>query len=324
MQPVRHFLLAIQFFTRIPITGRLADWVGFGPQMLNAASGYFAAVGVVVGVFVALVWLAVLAALGVWRHEPGAALAIGGLAALGATMAGIWLTGAFHEDGLADTFDALGGYVSRERALSIMKDSRIGTYGAAALVLGLGCKCALLGVLWALSLRHGTGLAAALVAGALVTAHSLSRASVLLVMQALPYVGDQADAEGSSKAKPLAEKLSAGAWAITALTCVGVALAVWVGLGLVQWHLETQKTLVSTAFSHQVGEFARFDAIHLVAIQYAPLLVMSAAVCALVAWRMVRWLRARLGGFTGDTLGATQQLSELAVYALWVLAAVWR
>ena len=58
--------------------------------------------------------------------------------------ASVWITGAFHEDGWADTCDALGGHVSRERALEIMKDSRIGTYGAVGLVLMLGLKAAVL------------------------------------------------------------------------------------------------------------------------------------------------------------------------------------
>ena len=49
MTALRHFLLALQFFTRIPVTGRLADWVGFSPAMLRASAAYFPAVGVVIG-----------------------------------------------------------------------------------------------------------------------------------------------------------------------------------------------------------------------------------------------------------------------------------
>ena len=49
MNALRHYLLALQFFTRIPVTGRLADWVGYSPAMLNAASAHFPGVGWVVG-----------------------------------------------------------------------------------------------------------------------------------------------------------------------------------------------------------------------------------------------------------------------------------
>ena len=146
VQGVRHFLLALQFFTRIPVTGRLAQWVGYSPAMLRASAGHFPGVGWLVGAVGALVlW-------GALRVLPGGAL--GALvAAAFSTLATVWLTGAFHEDGMADTADGLGGAVTRERALAIMKDSRIGTYGAAALVLVLALKLALLALL-ALGIRY--------------------------------------------------------------------------------------------------------------------------------------------------------------------------
>ena len=136
----RHFLIAVQFFTRIPVTGRLADWVGFSPAMLRASAAHFPGVGWVVGGLTALVFWGLTLAL-------PAQAASAWVAAVVSTAFSVWLTGAFHEDGLADTADGLGGAVSRERALDIMKDSRIGSYGAIALVLALLAKVLLLGLL---------------------------------------------------------------------------------------------------------------------------------------------------------------------------------
>jgi len=113
---LRLFFVALQFFTRMPVP----RWVGFDPQWLSQASRYFPAVGLVVGAFAALAY-ALASAL--WPPI---------VAVLLSTSTTIWLTGAFHEDGFADTCDGLGGGMTRERVLEIMKDSRIGAYGASA------------------------------------------------------------------------------------------------------------------------------------------------------------------------------------------------
>ncbi|MFZ4285991.1 adenosylcobinamide-GDP ribazoletransferase [Variovorax sp. HJSM1_2] len=255
---VRHYLLAVQFFTRIPVTGRLAAWVGFSPAMLRASAAHFPGVG----------WLAAIWACGVaavcstlWGHLPYGPL----LAAVLSTVATVWLTGAFHEDGLADVADGLGGSADRTRALDIMKDSRIGAYGAIALVLALLTKVALLALLGAHSL---SALLAALGAG-----HVWSRWCPLVLVHTLPHVGDTA----TSKSKPLADQMSKAALAVALLWCfVPLALAV-------------------------VAQGALFTG--------------AGVVCALLAlvW-MRRLLQRRIRGFTGDGLGATQQLCEIAFY----------
>ncbi|MFV0681180.1 adenosylcobinamide-GDP ribazoletransferase [Ottowia sp.] len=258
MQAVRHFLLALQFFTRIPVTGRLAAWAGYSPAMLQAASAYFPAVGWVVGaVGAAVMW----AALHLLPAGPLGAL----VAALLATATTVGLTGAFHEDGLADTADGLGGSAPRERALQIMKDSRIGTYGAVALVLALGLKVALLALL------AGAGSAQAV--AALVIAHAASRLAPLVVMRCLPYVADPVHA----KAKPIADAAPPG--------------ALWIAGG---WTLPAAAVL---AWAYGVVGLA-----------------VAALAWTLVLATMLRVLRRRLQGFTGDTLGATQQVCELALY----------
>jgi adenosylcobinamide-GDP ribazoletransferase len=119
MQALRHYLLAVQFFTRIPITGRLADWVGYSPAMLRASSAHFPGVGWIAAAVATASYaaLALLLAPSPWASA---------VAAVGCTVATVLLTGGFHEDGLADVADGLGGSADTERALDIMKDSRIG------------------------------------------------------------------------------------------------------------------------------------------------------------------------------------------------------
>jgi adenosylcobinamide-GDP ribazoletransferase len=120
---------ALGFLTRIPIGGvpREAD--------LRWAPGYFPLVGAGVGALSALVYTATASA----GSVVAATLAIG---------AGMLITGAFHEDGLADSADALGGAYTRERLFEILKDSRVGTFGAAALVVSIGLRIALLPPVW--------------------------------------------------------------------------------------------------------------------------------------------------------------------------------
>ena len=252
MNGLRHFLLALQFFTRIPVTGRLAHWVGYSPAMLRASAAHLPGVGWVVGA----VGAAVLSgALCVWPPS---------VAALLCTIATVLLTGAFHEDGLADVADGLGGSQNRERALEIMKDSRIGAFGALALVLALGLKLALLVVL--------AGQGAGAVCVAVVVAHVLSRFAPLTLMRWLPYVGAQ-----DSKAKPMADAVSAGALAVAVL---------WSAPALVL-------LFVVSGWLHGL---------------------VAVAAIVLATWGMAQWFRRRLGGFTGDCLGATQQVVELAIY----------
>ena len=130
MQFIREFLLAVQFFTRIPITGALAEWVGFSPAMLRASAGHFPGVGMLVGAVAALCYALLVALLPDTAFAPL-------VAAVLSTSVTVLLTGGFHEDGLADVADGLGGSYDKDRALEIMKDSRVGAFGAMALVLVL-------------------------------------------------------------------------------------------------------------------------------------------------------------------------------------------
>lgn len=195
---LRFFLTALGYFTRVPLPSPLARWVGYEPRYLNAAARYFPFVGLLVGAVAAL---ATWGALQWW--PPGVAVLLGMAATL-------LLTGAFHEDGLADCVDAFGGAWRREDVLRIMHDSRIGAFGAIALVVALLLKWQLLVAIGARS-----GLAELLLV--LVTAHGASRAMAVSYLATLDYVRDE------GKAKPVAQRPGAAGLAF-ALLCGAVPL----------------------------------------------------------------------------------------------------
>jgi adenosylcobinamide-GDP ribazoletransferase len=257
--PLRHFLLAVQFFTRIPITGRLAEWVGFSPAMLRASAAHFPGVGWIVGACSAAVFYGLLLAL------PPQAASLW-VAAVLSTAFSVLLTGALHEDGLADLADGLGGSLNRERALDIMKDSRVGTCGALALILASAAK---LGLLALLAQAGGVWLAAV----ALFAAHVSSRFMPLVLIRTLPHVGDALQ----SKSKPLAERIASAALLTGLLWFIAA-------MGL-SWWLAPGAPWVQALLGSVAG----------------------------LAW-MWRLLNRRLQGFTGDGLGATQQVCEIGFY----------
>lgn len=243
---LRLFFIALQFFTRLPIP----RWVGFDADWLHHASRYFAAVGFVVGSVAASVYA--LAALAL-PHV---------VAVLLSTIAGIYLTGAFHEDGFADACDGLGGGMTRQRVLDIMTDSRIGAYGAIGIGMMLALKCV------TLSFLPPTTLVAAL-----LVAHPLSRLASTALIWRLDYV------KSEGKAKPLAQRMSTVEFAVAVVTVVPIPV-VFCAIGWLSWQ------------SLAAGLFATVLA---------------------TLWLSRKFVR-RIGGYTGDCLGAVQQFSELAFY----------
>ncbi len=267
---VRHYLLAVQFFTRIPITGALAEWVGFSSTMLRASAAHFPGVGVLVGAFAAAVYALLAALLPDTAYSPL-------VAAVLSTVATALLTGGFHEDGLADVADGLGGSYNKARALEIMKDSRVGAFGAMALSLALLAKVALLALLGSVDGPPDGWDAAPFkcwyVCTALFAGHVVSRTLPLLLVYWLPHVGDTA----ASKSKPLADQISFNSLLIAFLWC-------FVALALVLWAQAATDLIVACGFS-------------VLAVLY-----------------MHRLFKRRLQGFTGDCLGAAQQVCEIAFY----------
>ena len=243
--------------------------------MLRASAGHFPGVGWLVGGLVAAFTALLLAAL------PGGVFAPL-VAAVWGTAFGVLITGAFHEDGLADVADGLGGSQDRDRALIIMKDSRVGAFGAIAVVLALLAKVSLLALLGSVS--------SVVMCSALFLAHVVSRTWPLLLIRLMPHVGDLGDGAGS-KSKPLAGQISGASLLAAFLWCL-MALALVVYAQSAMNSIANDEDLMALTGS----------------------LVMALAASGIAFLLMWRWFLRRLQGFTGDCLGATQQLCELAFY----------
>lgn len=227
---------AVAFLTRVPVGGAIRPigipWfplVGFG---VGAAGG-------------AVYWL-LAGAVPTW------------VAAVGAVATTILLTGAFHEDGLADTFDGLASFRTVERQLEIMKDSRLGTFGATALVLVLLGRVGLVSTIEPSS-------SAVLVLG---WSHAVAAAVVIALMTVSRPVSDGSGADAVAGVARLPALVAAG----------GTVIGGWLMFG---------------------GD--------------APVAAWAASVAALAIWW---WARRRIGGVTGDVLGACQQVGLLAALAV--------
>ncbi|MCG2581088.1 MAG: adenosylcobinamide-GDP ribazoletransferase [Marinobacter sp.] len=236
------FWLAIGFLTRIPMLIQ----VDYSQRLMNQSSLYFPLVGLLLGTCYAGAYTLLTLA-----FSPLISILL-------VVILHLWLTGAFHEDGLADSVDALGGGYTIEKRLEIMKDSRIGTYGTVALVTALTLKVALL-------------TEARPVWLALLAAPMVARLTPLLIMGYLPYVTDP----DKSKSKPVADGFSRTRLTIAATFTVLASLAL---------------TL------------------------YEPW-IMVWGLCATlgVALAWGGYLRSQLGGYTGDSLGASVVFSELVL-----------
>ncbi|OYU43802.1 MAG: adenosylcobinamide-GDP ribazoletransferase [Burkholderiales bacterium PBB4] len=295
LQFIRHYLLALQFFSRVPVTGRLADWVGFSPAMLRASAAHFPGVGWLVGGAVAAFTWGLLMLLPPSPFAPLVAAVLG-------TVLSVLMTGAFHEDGLADVADGLGGTLDRKRALEIMKDSRVGAFGALAVALALLAKVALLALLGSLN--------ATLLCLAVFLAHVVSRTWPLLTIRLLPHVGDVA----GSKSKPLADQISSASLLVAALWCMAALGAI----------LALQAVDSAGAAPELVANLKVFPVAIGSGLASCAVLLAAGLFANGLAWAwMTRWFVRRLQGFTGDCLGAIQQVGEIAFYLGLALAWAW-
>jgi adenosylcobinamide-GDP ribazoletransferase len=234
------FAAAVGFLTRLPI-GPPAE----GDWRLADAVWAFPLVGAGVGAIAAFVFLvAELLGLG---DAPAALLAV---------LASVCLTGALHEDGLADSADGIFGGSDRQSRLVIMRDSRHGTFGVVAIVISVALRAAALA-------QTGEAVYAGL---ALIAAHAASRALLPAAMWALPPARDDG----------LAAEAGRPRWAVAA---AAVAIGILIALA---------------ALGPWLG---------LVAFAVSAAAVMVAGVLA----------RRRIGGYTGDVLGAFQQIAEIAM-----------
>lgn len=242
---MRGLLVAVGFLTRIPVPVPVTE-----ARHLARAVPWFPAVGAGIGAVIGLILA--------WTSDYFPPL---GAATL-AVAAGMLLTGALHEDGLADTFDGLTGRRSRDEALRILSDPRLGTYGAAALFATLLLRVVLLSEL--------VGRQPVLT---LVAVHALSRGlAVGALMGVSPVAGSTLGAAYAAELRP-SQPL------IALVLGTAVPVVIWASFAL-------------------------------------PVIVVSTVGVVVV----VGWARRRIGGVTGDVLGACQQVAELAALGLIVAA----
>lgn len=233
-------ITALIFLSRLPLKTE------YSTRKLSQSARYFPLAGLCIGGLVALTFYA-------------SSLIFSHTLALVLSMAfSLLLTGAFHEDGLADSCDALWGGFEKKDVLRIMKDSRLGTYGVAGLISILAVKLIALNELNTIDVISG-----------LICAHSLSRGLSISYLYDMQYVQD----EGASKSKPVAQ-------------------------GLSQQNLCIALTLAS------------IPSIFFLNLYALPLLTLLFLLRQLGKHYLIK----RINGYTGDTLGAAQQIFEVSIY----------
>jgi adenosylcobinamide-GDP ribazoletransferase len=249
------FLTGLMFLTRLPVPKN----IDHNEIYLQKSPKYFPFIGWIVG-------LISFAAFFIFHKFVSADIAL-----LASIVAGILTTGCFHEDGFADTCDAFGGGWTKEKILAIMKDSRLGTYGVAGLVLMLAAKFLLLKeiVAWLSFKATGETQLYLQVAAIMLAAHAISRLMSVLVIQHYQYV----TADDGTKSKPLASNKLNMAALITAIVFA----------------------LLPFAFLHYYFLLALL-----------PLLAIS--------FKLAGYFKKWIGGYTGDCLGAIQQVAEITFY----------
>lgn len=251
-EQIKIFLTAIMFYTRIPCP----SWVDHSPEYINKSVRYFPLVGWIVGGISGVGWISALS----FINQEFAAVIFLAISVL--------LTGAFHEDGFADTCDGFGGGWTKEQVLQIMKDSRVGTYGLVGTLLLILAKVFLLSDLgeW----NHMIMLLIIVING-----HALSRLMAATVIFTHSYVRE----DEKTKAKPVAKSY----------------------------------TITNALFA---GFFGLLPSIILVFLTQQWLWLMIPPLIYLVKMYLGHLFNKRLGGYTGDCLGATQQITEVAFYLL--------
>ncbi|HEU4496510.1 MAG TPA: adenosylcobinamide-GDP ribazoletransferase [Flavobacterium sp.] len=225
---IRIFFTALMFYTRIPCPAN----VGHSEEYINKSTRYFPLIGWIVG------GCAALAIYLLHFIFPDAVCIILSLAA------SVLLTGAFHEDGFADVCDGFGGGWTKEKIMEIMKDSRIGAYGAIGLILLFALKIAVLIGLMQLDLWFCLK--------SVMLAHVLSRFAAVTAIFTHPYSREDA----SSKIKPIAKQLSAKELAVSSIwvfPALLLFLNLWIVLALLPAY--AVKMYMSHYFARWIGGY---------------------------------------------------------------------
>ena len=261
ISPKLAFFTAVQFLTRVPVPGAISGSIVQTQLALRASVVYFPLVGVLIGVFTTITYCVFSY---FWSPLIAAILAIAAEA---------FLTGAFHEDALADATDALGGGWTRKQVLEILKDSRHGTFGVLALVVGVSLRIALIANLgWPMAWL------------AIPFSSGIGRWSILILMHQLEPITDRHTMARDVGARPSARAIL--------ISAVGPVAAFGIALGY-SCALED-----GTSFTYLLTDASvRF----LIAVLFS----------LLMTWYYARLVYRRVGGVTGDFLGANCYLVQL-------------
>jgi adenosylcobinamide-GDP ribazoletransferase len=253
------FFTALMFYTRIPCPKN----PDFSPDDINKATRYFPLIGWIVGgISFAIFWLSSL----VFDVN---------IAVLLSLITGVLVTGAFHEDGLADMFDGFGGGWTKEKILEIMKDSRVGAYGAIALIFLFAIKFFALNNL----LLRAENVSYLLILSIFIAYHSLSRLTAINIVFTSRYSRD----DETSKAKPIAKAHSF----IEIIGAYFFGLSPLIALSSYNW---------------------KYSFVIL------PL--------AILYFFTNRYFNKWIDGYTGDCLGAVEQMAECV--CLLIFVALWK
>jgi adenosylcobinamide-GDP ribazoletransferase len=233
------FLTAIMFFTRIPVPE-----IFYSEEKLNKSSKYFPLVGILIGLIASLSFM--LASF-IFSKEISILISI---------LLTVIITGGFHEDGFTDFIDGIGGGYTKEKIILIMKDSRIGAFGAMAIFFMFSFKFFLI-----------KDIPEKLIPFALVLANSISRLNSISILMSLNYLSED------GKSKPLATRMS----------------------------------LSDFILCFVFGVLPVFLFFNLYILILFPILIFC-------RYLFILYLKKNIGGYTGDTLGAFQVISEILVY----------
>jgi adenosylcobinamide-GDP ribazoletransferase len=246
----------LQSYTRIPCP----TWVDHRPEFISLSTRYFPAMGWIVG-------SAYAGTIVLFSFVLSPVISI----LLGLAIS-ILVTGAFHEDGFADVCDGFGGGWTKEKILTIMKDSRVGTYGVVGVVIIFGLKLSATLEAW-----NTMDMIPFILL--ILSSHSLSRMMAVTLIYSQPYARDDQD----SKAKPVA----------TGISFANFIIAIFFGLTPFIFLLTQTNLLLSLALLPMFG----------------------------ITWYLAAYFKKWIGGYTGDCLGATQQVTEvvflLAMLVIW-------
>jgi adenosylcobinamide-GDP ribazoletransferase len=253
-QEIKIFFTALMFYTRIPCPKN----IDHHPDYINKATRYFPLIGWIVGVISFLFF---------WASS---LLFDTNISTIISLIAGVLTTGAFHEDGLADVFDGFGGGWTKEKILDIMKDSRVGAYGAIAIMFLILLK--FVGLNNLIATKQFNSFQIMLL---FITYHALARLATINIVFTSIYSRD----DETSKAKPIAKTHS-------------------------------YKEIIGAYF---------FGLMPLIVLAYFNIkffvVLLPLFLLVFFARRyFIKWL----GGYTGDCLGAVEQMAELIIILTFV------